>query len=93
MFSRSMHIRLTCITACDLRTPQHVRRDDARSPSGKLDLPVRETISFLTGRFLKLSRGEAYMIASIAVDYHVTHVVDGTKGIHGMIPKAIFSAQ
>jgi len=26
----------------------------------------------------------------IAVDYHVTQVVDGTKGIHGMIPKAIF---
>ena len=31
------------------------------------------------------------MIASIAVDYHVTQVVDGTKGIHGMIPKAIFA--
>jgi hypothetical protein len=26
------------------------------------------------------------MIASIAVDYHVTPAVDGTKGIHGMIP-------
>jgi hypothetical protein len=25
------------------------------------------------------------MIASVAVDYHVTQVVDGTKGIHGMI--------
>jgi acetamidase/formamidase len=30
------------------------------------------------------------MIASVAVDYHVTQVVHGTKGIHGMIPKAIF---
>jgi acetamidase/formamidase len=30
------------------------------------------------------------MIASVAVDYHVTQVVDGTKGIHGMIPKKIF---
>ena len=29
------------------------------------------------------------MIASVAVDYHVTQVVDGTKGIHGMIPKSI----
>jgi hypothetical protein len=28
-----------------------------------------------------------------AVDYHVTQVVDGTKGIHGMIPKAIFTSQ
>jgi acetamidase/formamidase len=33
------------------------------------------------------------VIASIAVDYHVTQVVDGTKGIHGMIPKAIFTSQ
>ena len=41
----------------------------------------------------KLTREEAYMIASIAVDYHVTQVVDGTKGIHGMIPKSIFTLQ
>jgi acetamidase/formamidase len=33
------------------------------------------------------------MIASVAVDYHVTQVVDGTQGIHGMIPKAIFATQ
>jgi acetamidase/formamidase len=33
------------------------------------------------------------VIASIAVDYHVTQLVDGTKGIHGMIPKAIFTSQ
>jgi acetamidase/formamidase len=37
------------------------------------------------------AREEAYMIASVAVDYHVTQVVDGTKGIHGTIPKAIFA--
>ena len=57
-----------------------------------MKMAVRETISFLTERFPKLSRQEAYMIASIAVDYHVTQVVDGTKGIHGMIPKSIFAA-
>ena len=51
------------------------------------------SVAFLTERFPKLSRQEAYMIASIAVDYHVTQVVDGTKGIHGMIPKAIFAAR
>jgi acetamidase/formamidase len=56
-------------------------------------IAVRETIGFITQRFPKLSREEAYMIASIAVDYHVTQVVDGTKGIHGMIPKAIFMRQ
>jgi acetamidase/formamidase len=58
-----------------------------------MKMAVRETISFITQRFPKLSRDEAYMIASVAVDYHVTQVVDGTKGIHGMIPKAIFVAQ
>jgi acetamidase/formamidase len=56
-----------------------------------MKMAVRETIAFITQRFPKLSRDEAYMIASVAVDYHVTQVVDGTKGIHGMIPKAIFA--
>ena len=46
-----------------------------------------------TGRFPKLSREEAYMIASVSVDYHVTQAVDGTKGIHGMIPKSIFAGR
>jgi acetamidase/formamidase len=58
-----------------------------------MKMAVRETILFITQRFPKISREEAYMIASVAVDYHVTQVVDGTKGIHGIIPKAIFTAQ
>ena len=58
-----------------------------------MKIAVRETLLFLTQRFPRLSREEAYMIASVAVDYHVTQVVDGTKGIHGMIPKSIFVAQ
>jgi acetamidase/formamidase len=56
-------------------------------------IAVRETIDFITKRFPHLTREEAYMIASVAVDYHVTQVVDGTKGIHGMIPKAIFTTR
>ncbi len=58
-----------------------------------MKLAARETIKFITERFPKISREEAYMIASVAVDYHVTQVVDGTVGIHGMIPKAIFTAK
>jgi acetamidase/formamidase len=58
-----------------------------------MKIAVRETIDFITKRFPDLSREEAYMIASVAVDYHVTQVVDGTKGIHGMIPKAIFAGR
>jgi len=58
-----------------------------------MKIAVRETINFMTSRFPKLTREEAYMIASVAVDYHVTQVVDGTKGVHGMIPKAIFAGE
>jgi acetamidase/formamidase len=58
-----------------------------------MKIAVRETIDFVTKRFPDLTREEAYMIASVAVDYHVTQVVDGTKGIHGMIPKAIFAGR
>jgi acetamidase/formamidase len=58
-----------------------------------MKIAVRETIDFITARFPHLTRQEAYMIASVAVDYHVTQVVDGTKGVHGMIPKAIFTGR
>ena len=55
-----------------------------------MKIAVRETIDFITERFPHLSHNEAFMIASLAVDYHVTQNVDRTKGIHGMIPKSIF---
>ena len=58
-----------------------------------MKIAVRETIDFITKRFTHLTREEAYMIASVAVDYHVTQVVEGTKGIHGVIPKAIFTGR
>jgi acetamidase/formamidase len=58
-----------------------------------MKMAVRETIDFLTKRFPQLTREEAYMIASVAVDYHVTQTVDGTKGVHGMIPKSIFAGR
>ena len=37
-----------------------------------------------------MSRVDAYALASIGVDFEVTQVVDQVKGIHAMIPKAIF---
>ena len=54
-------------------------------------LAARETVKFITERFPKITPEEAYMIASVAVDYHVTQAVDRTVGVHGMIPKAIFT--
>ena len=37
-----------------------------------------------------LSRDDAYMLASSVMDLMVTQVVDGTKGVHALMPKAIF---
>jgi acetamidase/formamidase len=54
-----------------------------------MKMAIRETIDFLAVE-KGLSREDAYALASIAVDFEVTQVVDGVKGIHGMIPKAIF---
>lgn len=52
-------------------------------------IAVREMIDFLVME-KKLSREDAYMLASVAADLSITQLVDGTKGVHAMIPKAIF---
>ncbi|HUC61843.1 MAG TPA: acetamidase/formamidase family protein [Alphaproteobacteria bacterium] len=52
-------------------------------------IAVRETIDFLVAT-QGLSEADAYALASVAVDFEVTQVVDQVKGIHAMIPKAIF---
>jgi len=52
-------------------------------------LAVREMIDFLVTE-KHLSRDDAYMLASTAADLHITELVDGNKGVHMMIPKAIF---
>ncbi|HZS03487.1 MAG TPA: acetamidase/formamidase family protein [Blastocatellia bacterium] len=54
-------------------------------------IAVREMIDFLVTE-KKLSREDAYMLASVAADLSITQLVDGTKGVHAMIPKAIFQA-
>jgi len=52
-------------------------------------IAVHETLDFLMSE-KKLTREDAYMLASVAVDFEITQLVDGTKGVHGMIPKTIF---
>jgi len=37
-----------------------------------------------------MSRDDAYMLVSVAGDLDVTEVVDRNKGMHVMLPKAIF---
>src|SRR2546422_512216 len=55
-------------------------------------LAVREMIDFLVTE-KHLSRDDAYMLASVAADLHITELVDGNKGVHMMIPKSIFVLQ
>jgi len=52
-------------------------------------LAVREAIDFLVTE-KHLSRDDAYMLSSVAVDFAITELVDGNKGVHGKIPKGIF---
>jgi acetamidase/formamidase len=51
---------------------------------------TKEMVAFLMAT-RGLSRDEAYMLTSAAADLHVTQVVDGVKGVHAMLPKAIFT--
>ncbi len=52
-------------------------------------MAIREAIDFLMTE-KHLSRDDAYMLASTAVDFDITQLVDGNKGVHALIPKAIF---
>ena len=54
-----------------------------------MKMAIRDCIDFLCEK-QGLTRVDAYALASIAVDFEVTQVVDGVKGIHAMIPKGIF---
>jgi acetamidase/formamidase len=55
-------------------------------------IALRDAIQFLITT-KGLTPNDAYSLCSIAVDLRVTQIVDGNKGIHAMIPKAIFKKQ
>jgi acetamidase/formamidase len=50
---------------------------------------TRDAIDFLVTE-KGLTREDAYSLCSVAVDFNITQAVDGTKGVHAMIPKSIF---
>ena len=52
-------------------------------------LAVRQAIDFLVTE-KKMSRDDAYMLVSVSSDVDITELVDGTLGVHVMIPKVIF---
>ena len=52
-------------------------------------IAVHEMIDFVVAT-RGLPRDDAYMLMSAALDLHVSENVDITKGVHAMLPKAIF---
>ena len=53
-------------------------------------LAIRNMIDYLVSE-RHLSRDDAYMLVSVAGDVDITELVDGNKGVHVMLPKAIFT--
>jgi len=74
-------------------TPTHyisMGFDDDLSEATRI--AVREMINFLVNE-KHLSRDDAYMLTSVAGDVDITELVDSNKGVHVMMPKAIFVKQ
>jgi acetamidase/formamidase len=55
-------------------------------------LAARNAIKFLAAQ-AKISELDAYALCSVAVSFRVTQVVDVVRGVHALIPKAIFAPQ
>ena len=53
-------------------------------------LAAQNAIGFLSSR-AKLTPADAYALSSIAASFRVTQVVDIVRGVHAMIPKALFT--
>ena len=55
-------------------------------------IALRNTVDFLSRR-ASLTRHDAYGLASLAVNFRITQVVDVNQGVHAMIPKDIFARE
>jgi acetamidase/formamidase len=85
-----------------VRKDMHLRWPRAETPTHYVTMGLNEDLNVCTTLALRemidflmtekhLSRDDAYMLASVAADLHITQLVDGNKGVHMMIPKAIFA--
>lgn len=52
-------------------------------------IATREMVDFLV-REKGMDRDDAYVLCSVALDLRITQLVDGTKGVHGMLAKGLF---
>ena len=55
------------------------------------ELALKDMLNFLVVE-KQMSRDDAYMLASVAIDLNITQLVDGNVGVHAMCPKKIFTA-
>ena len=93
---------LTGVFRFTVRKDMKLRWPRAETPTHIITMGFHETLDEAARRATKemvdylvtargLSRDDAYMLCSAAADLYVTQVVDGVKGIHAMLPKAIFT--
>jgi acetamidase/formamidase len=84
-----------------LHKQQHLKWPRAETPTHYMTMVLHtdldEAARMATSQMLDflverkgMKREDAYMLSSAAMDLTVTQVVDGTKGIHALIPKSIF---
>ena len=99
----AIETNLTGVFRFTVRKDMKLRWPRAESPTHFITMGLHESLDEAARRATKemidylsnqrgLSRDDAYMLVSAAVDLHVTQVVDGVKGVHAMLPKAIFTA-
>lgn len=74
-------------------TPEHIiTMGFGETLDEAFKLALQNTIEFLTS-FTNLSSEEAYVLCSLAVNFHITQVVNSpNKGVHAMLAKSIMPA-
>jgi acetamidase/formamidase len=97
----AIETNLTGVFRFTVRKDMKLRWPRAETPTHFITMGLHESLDEAARRATKemidylatvrgLSRDDAYMLTSAAVDLHVTEVVDGVKGVHATLPKSIF---
>jgi len=84
-----------------VRKDMHLKWPRAETPTHFITMGINEDLNEATKGALRemidylvnekhLTRDDAYQLSSVAADLDITQLVDGNKGVHAMIPKAIF---
>jgi acetamidase/formamidase len=92
---------LTGVFRLTVRTDMKLLWPRAETPTHVIAMGFHETLDEAARRATRemveylvtvrhMTPQDAYSLCSMAVDLHVTQVVDGVKGVHAMVPKALF---